>query len=151
MEDLFVLPEYRGNALNSVMVNYRLKLAEQMGCTDCTSIVDRKNKWNMAPYFSGRFNLFATAVDPSDGGKISLLHRPLGKETVLSCFKPRIMLPFDRFELIDGLIGRGFVGIDFNRETGGVLFAHSSYYTNKGRTIDGIQLLQQRKMVGMSL
>jgi hypothetical protein len=61
------------------------------------------------------------------------------------------MLPFDRFELIDGLIGRGFVGIDFNRETGGVLFAHSSYYTNKGRTIDGIQLLQQRKMVGMSL
>lgn len=146
-----VLPEYRGNALNSVMVNYRLKLAEQMGCTDCTSIVDRKNKWNMAPYFSGRFNLFATAVDPSDGGKISLLHRPLGKETVLSCFKPRIMLPFDRFELIDGLIGRGFVGIDFNRETGGVLFAHSSYYTNKGRTIDGIQLLHQRKMVGMSL
>ena len=48
-----VLPEYRGNALNSVMVNYRLKLAEQMGCTDCTSIVDRKNKWNMAPYFLG--------------------------------------------------------------------------------------------------
>lgn len=131
-----VLPEYRGNSLNAVMVSYRLKQAERMNCTDCTSIVDRKNRWNMAPYFSCRFNLFATAVDPSDGGKISLLHKPVGKETVLSCFPPRISLPFERLEQIDRMLSKGFIGVSFDKEKGEVVFAHSSYYTDRRENIN---------------
>lgn len=131
-----VLPEYRGNGLNTVMIEYRMEQAKRIGCTDCTSIVDRSNLWNMTPYFACRFNLFQTAVDPSDGGKISLLHKPIERETVLSCFKTRVSLPFDRFELIDNLINKGFIGVEFDRTNKIVTFAHSSYYqpvkTNKG-------------------
>lgn len=123
-----VLPSYRGNALNTVMIEYRLEQARKMGCTDCTSIVDRSNLWNMTPYFACRFNLFQTAIDPSDGGKISLLHKPIEKDTVLSCFKTRISLPYDRFELIDNLIKKGFIGVEFDRSKKEVTFAHSSYY-----------------------
>lgn len=123
-----VLPAYRGNALNTIMIEYRLQLAKQLGCTDCTSIVDRSNLWNMGPYFTCRFNLFQTSIDPSDGGSISLLHKPIEKNTVLSCFKTRISLPYDRFELIDSMIKKGFIGVEFNREKKEVIFAHSSYY-----------------------
>ncbi len=126
-----VLPLYRGNALNTIMINYRIEQAQRLGCTDCTSIVDRKNRWNMAPYFSCNFNLFSTAIDPSDGGKISLLHKPMDKESVLSCFKPRISIPYERLEVIDYMISKGFVGIDFDKEKGAVLFAHTQYYNQQ--------------------
>ena len=124
-----VLPSYRGNSLNSIMINYRLEQASQYKCTDCTSIVDRNNRWNMAPYFTNRFNLFSTAVDPSDGGIISLLHKPMGEDTVLSNNKTRITLPYNRFELIDNLIKKGFIGIDFDKTNANVTFAHSTYYS----------------------
>ncbi|MCM1323101.1 MAG: hypothetical protein NC218_02855 [Acetobacter sp.] len=123
-----VLPAYRGNALNTVMIEYRMEQARRMGCTDCTSIVDRSNLWNMTPYFACRFNLFQTAIDPSDGGKISLLHKPIEKETVLSCFRARVSVPYDRFELIDNMIKKGFIGVEFDRTKKEVTFAHSSYY-----------------------
>lgn len=126
-----VLPAYRGNALNTTMIEYRMTQAERMGCTDCTSIVDRSNLWNMTPYFACRFNLFQTAVDPSDGGKISLLHKPIERETVLSCFKTRISLPYDRFELIDNMIRKGFIGVEFDKIKKEVTFAHSSYYQSQ--------------------
>lgn len=135
-----VLPAYRGNALNSIMINYRIKQAERMGCTDCTSIIDRKNKWNMSPYFGNRFNLFATATDPSDGGQISLLHKPVGHNTVLSCFKPRIALPYERLDIIDRLLAKGFIGIEFNKEREEVLFAHSFYYQEKENFSDNFIL-----------
>ncbi len=128
-----VLPAYRGNALNMIMIKYRMEQARRMGCTDCTSIVDRSNLWNMTPYFACRFNLFQTAIDPSDNGKISLLHKPLRSETVLSCFKIRISLPYNRFELIDRLIRKGFIGVDFNKNKKEVIFAHSSYYQSTKR------------------
>ncbi len=137
-----VLPAYRGNSLNSIMINYRLKQAEQMGCSDCTSIIDRKNKWNMSPYFGNRFNLFATAIDPSDGGQISLLHKPFGHNTVLSCFKPRISLPYERLDVIDRLLAKGFIGIEFNKEHGEVSFAHSFYYQTEKNIFDNIILHQ---------
>ena len=124
-----VLPEYRGNSLNSIMINYRLEQASLLRCSDCTSIVDRNNRWNMTPYFANRFNLFSTAIDPSDGGTISLLHKPMGKTTVLSANKTRITLPYNRFNLIDSLIKKGFIGIEFDKTKATVTFAHSSYYT----------------------
>lgn len=127
-----VLPAYRGNALNTVMIEYRMEKARLMGCTDCASIVDRSNLWNMTPYFACRFNLFQTTIDPSDGGKISLLHKPIEQETVLSCFKTRVAVPYDRFELIDNLIKKGFIGVEFDRAKREVAFAHSSYYRPSG-------------------
>lgn len=125
-----VMPAYRGNSLNMLMINYRMKMAGQLGCTDCTSIVDRHNRWNMTPYFQSRFNLFATAIDPSDGGKISLLHKPLENDSVLSCFKQRITLPYERLEMIDKLLKNGFIGVEFDGKKAEVTFAHSSYYVN---------------------
>lgn len=126
-----VLPAYRGNALNQIMIEYRMEQARREGCTDCTSIVDRSNLWNMTPYFTSRFNLFQTAIDPSDGGKISLLHKPVEKATVLSCFKSRVAVPYDHFEQIDNMIKKGFIGVEFDRKQGLVTFAHSSYYQAK--------------------
>lgn len=123
-----VHPDFRGNSLNMIMINYRIEQARRLGCTDCTSIVDRNNRWNMSPYFSCRFNLFETTIDPSDGGKISLLHKPVEKDTVLSCFKTRIALPYERLELIDQMIEKGFIGVDFDKKNAQVIFAHSSYY-----------------------
>lgn len=126
-----VHPSYRGNAINTAMINYRMEQAMLLDCTDCASIVDRNNRWNMTPYFACRFNLFQTAIDPSDGGKISLLHKPIDKTSVLSKVKTRIRLPFDRFELIDAMIERGFIGVEFDRKTAEITFAHSSYYKVK--------------------
>ena len=123
-----VLPAFRGNSLNAMMINYRIELASDLSCTDCTSIVDRNNRWNMTPYFANRFNLFSTAIDPSDGGKISLLHKPMGKTTVLSNIKTRITLPYNRFELIDEMINKGFIGVEFDKTNANVTFAHSTYY-----------------------
>ena len=123
-----VHPSYRGNAINTAMINYRMEQAVFLNCTDCASIVDRNNRWNMTPYFACRFNLFQTAIDPSDGGKISLLHKPIDKSSVLSKVKTRITLPFDRFELIDAMIKKGFIGVEFDRKTAEITFAHSNYY-----------------------
>ena len=128
-----VLPSFRGNSLNAIMIDYRMSLASNLGCTDCTSIVDRNNRWNITPYFANSLNLFSTAIDPSDGGKISLLHKPMAKETVLSNIKTRITLPFNRFELIDDLIEKGFIGVDFDKKEAKVTFAHSNFYVSNVR------------------
>lgn len=130
-----VLPSYRGNSLNAMMINYRMSLASRLDCTDCTSIVDRNNRWNMTPYFANRFNLFSTAIDPSDGGKISLLHKPMSKDTVLSNIKTRITLPYNRFELIDDLIKKGFIGVEFDKKDANVTFAHSNFYVSNIRRL----------------
>lgn len=126
-----VLPDFRGNNLNKTMISYRLEQAQKLGCTDCTSIIDRNNLWNMTPYFSCRFNLFSTTIDPTDGGKISLLHKPMEKDSVLSCFKTRVSLPYTRLELIDNVINKGFIGVEFNKSNNEIVFAHSSYYINQ--------------------
>ncbi len=139
-----VHPAYRGNAINTAMINYRMEQAVLLNCTDCASIVDRNNRWNMTPYFACRFNLFQTAIDPSDGGKISLLHKPIDKATVLSRVKTRITLPFDRFELIDAMIKRGFVGVEFDKKTAEITFAHSNYYKQNTYGYDNSQVYQNR-------
>lgn len=130
-----VLPSFRGNSLNAMMIDYRMSLASHLGCSDCTSIVDRNNRWNMTPYFANRFNLFSTAIDPSDGGKISLLHKPMAKQTVLSNIKTRVTLPYNRFELIDDLIQKGFIGVEFDKKDAKVTFAHSNYYVPNVRPL----------------
>lgn len=144
-----VSPAYRGNSLNTIMINYRMAEAERLNCTDCTSIVDRNNRWNMTPYFACRFNLFETAIDPSDGGKISLLHKPIDKYTVLTKSKCRVSVPYDRFEIIDNLIKKGFIGIEFNKEEAKVTFAKSSYYT-KVKEFDDMYIMVQKKIKALA-
>ena len=138
-----VHPSYRGNAINTAMINYRMEQASLLNCTDCASIVDRNNRWNMTPYFACRFNLFQTSVDPSDGGKISLLHKPMGKSSVLSDVKTRITLPYDRFELIDAMIKKGFIGVEFDKKTAEITFAHSNYYNTNIYSFD-LALIYQK-------
>lgn len=140
-----VLPDYRGNSLNTIMIQYRLERSQQLGCTDCTSIVDRHNLWNMTPYFTCRFNLFSTAIDPSDGGKISLLHKPIAHKSVLSCFKPRVSLPYTRLEMIDNIINKGFIGVEFNKVTNEIVFAHSDFYVRSTAQSATLPIFLQEK------
>ena len=53
----------------------------------------------------------------------------MGEDSVLSNDKTRITLPYNRFELIDNLIKKGFIGIDFDKTNANVTFAHSTYYS----------------------
>lgn len=120
-----VRPEYRGNNLNQIMIGCRIELAADLGCTDAASIVDRSNHWNMPPYFNNGFKMFATAIDPADGGKIALMHHNLQTPSR----RPRtngIAIPYNRFGIIDNLLAKGFVGTAYNKETASVLFTLTS-------------------------
>lgn len=132
-----VLPAYRGNNLNGSMIECRLRMAKKLGCTDCTAIVDRNNRWNMPPYFSNGFNLFATTIDPDDGGPISLLHKPIVGGAALpedqNIKVVRISVPYHRLDLIDDLVMHNNIGIAFNKATGCITFAPSGYYNQKHR------------------
>ena len=137
-----VRPEYRGNNLNQIMIGCRLELAADLGCTDAASIVDRSNHWNMPPYFNNGFKMFATAIDPADGGKIALMHHNLSS----SVQQPAkgISIPYDRFALIDNLIGKGFVGTSYNKEDATVLFVPTSRATRQPDT-NFLTIIKQTK------
>lgn len=116
-----VHPAYRGNGLNQLMVEYRLELAAHLGCTDAASIVDRNNHWNMPPYFNNGFCMYGTGIDPDDNGKIALMHLHLQTKP-----KPQAKgyaLPYNRFDLIDKMLQRGFVGVGYNKTTAQIIFA----------------------------
>lgn len=119
-----VRPEYRGNNLNQIMIGCRLELAADLGCTDATSIVDRSNHWNMPPYFNNGFKMFATAIDPADGGKIALMHHNLSNSSAQTA--KGISIPYNRFAVIDNLINKGFVGISYDKKNATVLFVPTS-------------------------
>lgn len=116
-----VHPQYRGNGLNQIMIGYRLELAAGLGCSDAASIIDRSNHWNMPPYFNNGFQMFATAIDPADGGKIALMRHDLNAERDIHP-SGGIAVPFKRFAIIDNLLAKGFAGIGYNKETSSILF-----------------------------
>ena len=120
-----VRPEYRGNNLNQIMIGCRLELAADLGCTDAASIVDRSNHWNMPPYFNNGFKMFATAIDPADGGKIALMHHNLNNHQPRNT-QNTIAIPFNRFNIIDNLLAKGFVGIGYTKETASINFVPTS-------------------------
>ncbi len=115
-----VHPAYRGNKLNQIMIQCRLELAAELGCSDAFSIIDRKNHWNMAPYFNNGFNMFASAIDPSDNGKIALMHRDLQNNQQYE--GSGISVPYNRLDLIDNLMAQGYVGRGYNPESGNIKF-----------------------------
>lgn len=120
-----VRPEYRGNNLNQIMIGCRLELAADFGCTDAASIVDRSNHWNMPPYFNNGFKMFATAIDPADGGKIALMHHNMSPSSQKNTTNG-IAIPYNRFTIIDNLLAKGFVGIGYTKETASINFVPTS-------------------------
>lgn len=110
-----VHPDYRGNNLNQIMIQYRLNLARRQGYSDVFSIIDRKNHWNMPPYFTNGFKMFASAIDPSDGGKIALMHHNLKEKG--QYFHGGINVSYDNFSHIDTLLARGFIGTSYNQQS----------------------------------
>ncbi len=122
-----VHPDYRGNHLNQIMIGCRLEYANEFGCSGAFSIIDRNNRWNMSPYFNNGFHMFATTVDPSDGGQIALLHHNMNESKEKS--SNGINIPYNRFDLIDNLLDRGYIGNGFENESGFIKFVPT------GRTI----------------
>ena len=124
-----VHPDYRGNNFNQIMIRYRLDLAKKMGCSDAFSIIDRNNHWNMPPYFSNGFQMFAGATDPSDGGKIALMHNDIRKKKENGVLG--ISVAYDNFSHIDALLAKGFVGNSYNQ---------------KNKTINFVKKVEERKL-----
>lgn len=123
-----VHPKYRGNSLNQTMIEYRIEHAQQHGATDVVSIIDRKNVWNMTPYFENGFHMFGSSVDPADDGKIALMHRPL-KETVEKVSEPH-KAHFENFSQIDKMFHMKRVGVGYDKEQQRIVFAQTDYYDN---------------------
>ena len=115
-----VHPEYRGNQLNQTMIQCRLELASDLGCSDAFSIIDRNNHWNMSPYFNNGFNMYASATDPSDNGKIALMHNDFQNNSQSN--SSAISVPYNRLNLIDSLLAKGYVGNGYDPENGNIKF-----------------------------
>lgn len=122
-----VLPTYRGNNLNQIMIDYRLELAKNLHCNGAASIIDRSNHWNMPPYFNNGFRMYATAIDPADGGKIALMHHNLKTQTNLP--QRGVNVPFASFNLIDKLLAKGYVGCGYNKDTATLTFVQTAQRT----------------------
>ncbi len=116
-----VLPDFRGNNLNKIMISCRIELAYQMQCTDAVSIVDRNNHWNMPPYFNNGFYMYATSIDPIDNGEIALMHHAITQTR--NTRRPfGIKVPYQCFDKIDIMLKKGFIGSEYDRESACVLF-----------------------------
>ncbi len=126
-----VRPQYRGNELNAIMISCRIQMAKDMGCTDAAAIIDRRNHWNMPPYFSNNFNMFASGIDPSDGGAISLLHHDLFDNQPPKTPHSGISIPYQRFDIIDRLLAKGFIGKSYNRDNASITFIPSANYSRE--------------------
>lgn len=115
-----VLPEFRGNNINQAMIAYRMELAQQIKCQQVFSIIDRNNHWNMAPYFNNQFKMFASAIDPSDNGQISLMHHHFNRQTLISGKK--ISVFYTQFDKIDFLLANDYIGKKYDTKTKTIIF-----------------------------
>lgn len=115
-----VHPDFRGNGLNQLMVNFRLHQAKKNGCSLSYSIIDRHNQWNMTPYFNNGFCMISSGIDPNDQGKIAVMrHTPY-----LSPSKSNsdISIPFCKFEQIDALFKKRFIAYAYNPQNQHLIF-----------------------------
>ena len=118
-----VHPQFRGNGLNQLMIEYRIELAKQLKCDAIYSIIDRNNHWNMPPYFNNRFQMLSSGIDPSDGGQIAVMcykdQQPqrIGKE---------ILIPSHHFGTIDKLLQNDFVGCVYHPKTKQIAFRRTA-------------------------
>lgn len=123
-----VHPAYRGNQLNQTMIQCRLELASSLGCSDAFSIIDRNNRWNMPPYFNNGFNMYASTIDPSDNGKIALMHNDL--HNTRQSDGRGISVPYNRLDLIDGLMAKGYIGNGYDAKSGKIKFVLNNQNEN---------------------
>lgn len=137
-----VLEAYRGNKLNIFMIQKRIEEARKHNCHACLSVIDRSNHWNMTPYFNKNFTMISTAIDPSDGGDISLMHLNLRKEENYSATRHEIS--FSNFIAIDHAISRGYQGIAINQNKKTILFAKRKIEQTATKEIT---LSENRKML----
>ncbi|MDR1693860.1 MAG: hypothetical protein LBR70_01510 [Lactobacillaceae bacterium] len=140
-----VHPDYRGNRLNTVMVDYRANYAKMLGATDFVSIIDRKNVWNMNPYFDNGFNMFASSVDPADNGKIALMHKPAVDKVVHNDNELEKM-NYENLNTIDKMFYMKRIGVAYDKETSSIIFAKTSYYSdmkkhNKGSNNNMVMMM----------
>ena len=124
-----VLPAFRGNKLNQIMIDFRVERARKEGCTHAFSIVDRHNHWNMTPYFSNGFTMFSSAIDPSDNGQIALMQRPL--RTNVWYGKSKLTASCCDFDRIDVLLNNGYVGHAYDSQTNQISFVRMSEATSR--------------------
>lgn len=114
-----VHPDFRGNGLNQLMIEYRLEMAKEKGCSAVYSIIDRHNHWNMTPYFNNRFQMLSCGIDPADGGKIAIMrYRAMQPKRIGNM----VCVPTHHFEKIDQLIQNDFVGETYNPKTREIVF-----------------------------
>ena len=138
-----VHPDYRGNNLNQIMIQYRLNLARHHGYSDVFSIIDRKNHWNMPPYFTNGFKMFASSTDPSDGGKIALMHHSLKERSIH--FQSGVNVSYDNFAHIDTLLARGFIGTSYNNQTKTINFVKQAHRCENIKLPTQINLVKYTK------
>ncbi|MFV0625792.1 MAG: hypothetical protein ACK5N8_00400 [Alphaproteobacteria bacterium] len=140
-----VHPKFRGNHLNQIMVLYRQNMARHMGATDVVSIIDRKNVWNMTPYFENGFNMFSSGIDPADNGKIALMHRPL-KDKVERITGEQEVRHFENFNQIDKMFYMDRIGVGYDKENQRIIFARTDYYAKmkKSNGMTNINLMMMR-------
>lgn len=126
-----VHPLYRGNKINENMIRFRMKLAELLGVSDFVSIIDRKNVWNMRPYFSNDFAMMGADVDPSDGGDIALMHRRLSAKK-LSCEDNYIEIPVNDYRRLNQMFANGHIATGYNSENHALRLVRSDDYLQSG-------------------
>ena len=116
-----VHPEYRGNGLNRLMINYRMYLAKKQGCYETYSIIDRHNHWNMRPYFENDFCMFDSGIDPSDNGQIALMRHITGQRLDTKNWNESAL--FHQFDQIDHFLRKGYVACGYNTQNRHLIFS----------------------------
>ena len=139
-----VHPDYRGNGLNRLMINFRLHLAKKQGCYKTYSIIDRNNRWNMRPYFDNDFCMIDSGIDPSDNGKIAFMCRRTGKQVdVKNSMKS---VSFYHHEQVDYLLQNGYVAHRFNIETQHLVFSRRMPFQIRiRRNLNSFKIRTQRQ------
>lgn len=118
-----VHPMFRGNALNQLMIEYRIEEAKKLQCGAVYSIIDRHNHWNMSPYFNNKFQMLSCGIDPSDGGEIAIMRY---KEQQPQRIGKEILIPSHHFSTIDTLLQNNFVGCEYNPKTKQITFRRTA-------------------------
>ncbi len=111
-----VLPAYRGNKINQIMVSIRSQIAKQMGCQEAYSIIDRNNVNNLTPYFANQFLLISSGIDPTDNGPIYTMKINLSQRDSRHTQIPT-QLAFVRVsdqKGIDDLLNHNFQGTNYD-------------------------------------
>lgn len=123
-----VHPAYRGNRINENMIRYRMKQAELLGATDCVSIIDRKNIWNMRPYFANDFVMMGADVDPSDGGDIALMHRRVDKLPLYHS-NEQTETPVNDYKALNRMFAGQYIAVGYNSASQALQLVRSDYYS----------------------